>query len=260
MEKIRIKIIKHGVKGVLNIIVVCLLGFSTHMVYSDSLQSEFIRAYDASDYANAVSFMKQMVAQAPNATNYYNLANAYYRNQQLGHAVASYLKARQLAPLDKDIKANLDFIKSRLVDSLETEYVSTLDMFLFWNFFINKKTSLLVLGVLVAISELFLFLFLIGRRKRWVKVGIWVSIVLTALMLTSTIAKFNQPTWSALIEDTASVYSSPNESSTVLFELHLGAPVMIEDGVYDSNWYKIKLSDEKEGFIQAQKLLVYSSK
>ena len=41
------------------------------------------------------------------ATLYYNLANAYYRNEDAGRAVVNYLRARRIAPFDEDIAANL---------------------------------------------------------------------------------------------------------------------------------------------------------
>jgi hypothetical protein len=52
---------------------------------------------------------------------YYNLGNAWFRQNKLGPAILNYARARQLAPRDPDILANLKFAQLRLgVDDVNT--------------------------------------------------------------------------------------------------------------------------------------------
>ena len=238
---------------------IILVGDSSRVFAQTSLQKEFEKSYDSSDYKNAIIFMQQKLAQKKNSTNYYNLGNAYYKNHELGKAFASYLKAQELAPLDSDIKANINFIKESLVDSLETEYVSSLDMFFFWNFFINKKTSVLIMFLLIAVFELCLFLYFVvsSFKKRMFKILSLVMFCLALLWSGSTAVKLKKLSFTAVISETALVRSTPNQDDSVLFSLHEGAPLMIKDDSYEGNWYKIKLSDGKEGWIQKDEVLVY---
>ena len=48
------------------------------------------------------------------ATLYYNLANAYYRNEDMGGAMVNYLRARRIAPFDEDIAANLALTREKV--------------------------------------------------------------------------------------------------------------------------------------------------
>lgn len=48
------------------------------------------------------------------ATLYYNLANAYYRNEDTGRAMVNYLRARRIAPFDEDIAANLALTREKV--------------------------------------------------------------------------------------------------------------------------------------------------
>ena len=48
------------------------------------------------------------------ATLYYNLANAYYRNEDTGRAMVNYLRARRIAPFDDDIAANLALTREKV--------------------------------------------------------------------------------------------------------------------------------------------------
>ncbi len=231
---------------------------SSGLVFSqESLQKEFEKSYDSSDYKNAIIFMEQKIQNEKNGTNYYNLGNAYYKNHELGKAFASYLKARELAPLDSSIKANINFIKDRLVDSLETEYVTTTDMFFFWNFFINKKTSWFILTILLACFFISILVLVLKQQKRTPRIITTVLFILNVIWSISFVVKYNQMSWTAVIGETVEVKSSPNSESSSLFSLHEGAPVMIQDKLYEGNWYKIKLSDGKEGWIQKDELWVY---
>ena len=68
------------------------------------------RLYEKGDYAGAATAYDQITrsGQASPAL-YFNLGNSYFKNNQLGRAIAAYSQAEALAPRDPDIRANLKF-------------------------------------------------------------------------------------------------------------------------------------------------------
>ena len=65
--------------------------------------------YDGGEYEEAaLSYERLIGLGADDPTLYYNLANAYYKTDDLGRAILNYARARRLAPFDADIAANLD--------------------------------------------------------------------------------------------------------------------------------------------------------
>jgi len=68
--------------------------------------------YDAGKYADAAAAFAHITPKT--AAVFYNLGNAQFRLEQLGRAVLAFERARQLAPTDPDILANLRFAEERL--------------------------------------------------------------------------------------------------------------------------------------------------
>ena len=65
--------------------------------------------YDGGEYEEAaLSYERLIGLGADDPTLYYNLANAYYKTDDLGRAILNYARARRLAPFDADIAANLE--------------------------------------------------------------------------------------------------------------------------------------------------------
>jgi uncharacterized protein YgiM (DUF1202 family) len=68
------------------------------------------RLYEKADYAGAATAYEQIVhAGEASPALYFNLGNAYFKNNQTGRAIAAYAHAEALAPRDPDIRANLKF-------------------------------------------------------------------------------------------------------------------------------------------------------
>jgi hypothetical protein len=68
--------------------------------------------YDAGKFVEAVAAFEKIEPKTANV--HFNLGNAWYRQEKLGRAVLEYERARQLAPRDPDVLANLRFAQQRL--------------------------------------------------------------------------------------------------------------------------------------------------
>ena len=116
-------------------------------------------AYRASDYAKAASIYESLISRGKNAgVIYYNLGNAYFKQGQIGQAILQYERAKKMAPRDRDIAANLNFLRSLLeyrVEDKRNWYLRALDRAL--SFFTEKEIGIagLALGLLFWISWAF---------------------------------------------------------------------------------------------------------
>ena len=95
--------------------VVCLSPFP---VFADDFKAANA-LYDAGKFAEAAAAYEKI--EPKTAHVFYNLGNALFREDKLGSAILNYERARQLAPRDPDILANLKFAEQRLgVDDVNT--------------------------------------------------------------------------------------------------------------------------------------------
>ena len=77
------------------------------------------RFYDAGKFAEAATAYEAITPKTAHV--YFNLGNACFRQDKIGHAILNYERARRLAPRDPDILANLKFAQQRLlVDEVNT--------------------------------------------------------------------------------------------------------------------------------------------
>jgi len=69
--------------------------------------------YEAGDLVSARAGFEALISMGVrSAAVYYNLGNCYYKQGEVGHAVANYRRALMLAPRDEDTRFNLDLLRS----------------------------------------------------------------------------------------------------------------------------------------------------
>ncbi|MBI4335554.1 MAG: tetratricopeptide repeat protein, partial [Candidatus Omnitrophica bacterium] len=101
-----------------------LLLSSCSCAFADSAQEVYQRGnelYRNGKYEEAIEeYSKVAVIHGiRNSAIYYNLGNAYFKVKKLGRAIASYERAYALNPRDEDIRANLDYANTFLVDTFD---------------------------------------------------------------------------------------------------------------------------------------------
>lgn len=220
------------------------------------------QAYRDQDYKKSIMLYEEIVVQGMAENNvsaqlYYNLGNAYFRDNQLGKAILCYERALLLDPADGDIRHNLRFAQNRTVDRIDTAG----DLFLTnWfkgvrNMFSSNQwaTIGIVLFILfLACVGIYLFVRLLWARKS----AFYAGIVLFLLMITANIFGFSQKKErirrdSAIVmAGAATVNASPDSNSNQLFELHEGTKVKIRNS--DGNWFEIQIANGSVGWIHKQ--------
>ncbi len=227
---------------------------------ADSLVEAGNRHYMAKDYEKAIECYTGVINMGFSAPSlYFNLGNAFYKQNNFPKAILYYEKARLLDPADEDILQNLAMANSRIVDKIN----SMPDFFLkrWINGLAVQLTpdqwaliSLLVFAF--SLSAFYLFMFSNGYTIK--KVGFTTGVILIALSLTGIFFMHKRKQLirhsqgAIVIAPVVNVKSSPDEQGTSVFVLHEGTRVVLLDSVLQ--WKEVKIPDGNKGWIQDRDL------
>src|SRR5690554_4764230 len=164
----------------------------------EELSEKASEAYRRQDYRESTALYEALVAKGIakdriSAQLYYNLGNAYFRDNQLGKAILNYERALLLDPGDSDIRHNLRFANNRKVDRI----IPAGDIFLS-NWFkavrnlysSNTWAALAIISFIIFLISLSVYLFV---RLLWArKTAFYSAIVLFILVIIFNIFSFSQ--------------------------------------------------------------------
>ena len=227
--------------------------------YEKTLQ-QANQTYNEGMYDSAIILYNHIVSAKMESPNlYYNLGNAYFKNNDLPNAILYFEKAKKLAPYDEEITYNLNIANSMIVDKIERVPV----MFYknWWNYFYNMFNADSWTIISLSIWTVFVVLlgfFILSKSRRSKKLSfffaslfLFVSIV--SFGLASQKYYYTKENKEAIIfTPTITVKSSPTSNSVDLFVIHEGTKVMIIDKV--DSWNKIKILDGSVGWIPVTSL------
>ncbi len=112
MERVRVR------ASVITILLLFLLSGTFRAFAANDLEASFDAAnklYAQNKFAEAATAYEQIIAGGSvSPALYFNLGNAHFKAGQIGHAIAAYRDAQELAPRDPDIRANLQFARNRV--------------------------------------------------------------------------------------------------------------------------------------------------
>lgn len=87
------------------------------MATASPLTEKADSAYTTDRFQEATAlYNKAIDTEGTSAAIYYNLGNSYYRQGKLGNAILCYERALRLDPTNQRVKANLEFVNSKLID------------------------------------------------------------------------------------------------------------------------------------------------
>ncbi len=185
---------------------------------------------------------------------YYNLGNAYYKQHKIGLAVLNYNRALRLAPLDEDIRHNLALVNLHVVDRIpaipELFYVRYFREF--QNLFGMNTWVVLTLIFYILFILALIFTFLIRRAgwRRFFRKAAWafgIVFLVTALTLGTKAWSRTHNVEGVVLVPKVDVRSAPAQSGTIIFSLHEGVKVKVEQK--NNGWLEIRLADGKEGWL-----------
>lgn len=235
-------------------------GAATDIARADS-------AYNGDNFQLAVELYSNAIAeQGPSADLYYNLGNSYYRLKQPGKAVLCYERALRLDPTDSDLRANLEFVNSKLTDrpgergtflGNALDSAASLATSNAW-----ARAALILFALTLGEIALYIFTSGVGLRKLGF-FGAIVTILLTlvALFLSFRGASIEKADDKAVITVPSTILSTsprtPLNSSEEAMLLHEGTVVTILDSVTTSadsirsTWYNVEIDNAHRAWINS---------
>ena len=219
-------------------------------------------AYINNNYEVAEQTYRAILAEGlVSAKLYYNLANACFKQNELGEAILNYHRALRLAPGDEDMRYNLSVAEARTKDTIEELPVFFLSA---WMQQVRQLMSaqawtIWSLGALVVLFAMLLF-YLLARRLVLRKAGFFgmVAALLLFVLFTAFAAGQRREAVgeerAVVMASSAAVKSSPDRAATDLFVLHEGTTVKVLNRLGD--WCEISIADGKKGWTEWRKIEV----
>jgi len=242
------------VKQGLTIIFVSIL-FSG-LLWASTLEYNFEQGnqlYIDGNYSGAVEeYEKILQAGYESPQLYYNLGNAYFRDGQLGLAIANYTRARRLSPRDDDIRANLEFAHQFAIDKIEvSEEAILLDYInnFFDSFSINEITVVTV--ILYILTVIVILARYIYRRLYIYSPVILALIILLSISLLFAGVKLDRDVITrtgVVLGQQVEVKNGPGDDFSEQFVAHAGLTFNIERE--ESGYYLVNFENRLKGWIE----------
>ncbi len=224
------------------------------------------QAYEKGDFLQSVEdYLKAIDSGANNAHTYYNLANAYFRLGQIGHAIVNYRRSLLQSPRDPDLRVNLELARRKVQDRFETVDSPT-SVMTATLLFLNRSLSaheMFLTGL--AVYLLFWVLFILDGLfpRTLTRLGLVASgVVLLFLVCISYFSGYDrlgEPKLAVSADERAKrggvisvseakVRSGNSDTFQVIALLHDGAEV--EVGEIRDEWIQIFLPEGRAGWVK----------
>jgi tetratricopeptide (TPR) repeat protein len=216
--------------------------------------------YAQNNYKAAIEqYRKLLESRVVSDVVFYNLANAHFKNNQLGSAILFYEKAQRLAPHDREITENLNFARTRIADKVERPpegfLVSLAKRITNW-LPLDTETALAV-GFFFASNAAFA-LFWLDAIPGLSRLALYASIAFLVLFLILGTSNLLRIYWQETVQEgvvlveKVDVLSGPASDSPILFSVHEGLKVRIENDLPD--WVQISLENGWNGWVKKEAL------
>ncbi len=218
-----------------------------------------IHAYETKHYSAAREAFEKIVAGGVhNGKLYYDLGNACLKSKRLGEAILWYERARKRIPDDPDLRFNLTYARSLVVDKAPDNGTSLSRIVFFWRYHLSPRTvQWMALGLNFVFWTLLALRIFFKRRIPRPAVG---AVLALALIFAGT-ALFNayetayRP-MGIILPQAAPVRSGVTAADTELFVLHAGTRVRIEKTI--PGFVRIRFSSDKIGWLPRTQVGVIS--
>lgn len=226
---------------------------------SDSISLRVKQAnklYSNGQYSDAVKLYEQILhEEGVSAELYYNLANSYYKIDEIGLSILNYERALRFNPGFRDAAYNLEIAENKIVDNVNTSASFFVKRWI--NGLLNKLSSnqwafVSLIFFVLAIITFFFFLFSNQRDRK--KFSFYTSIILALLFMTAFVfsgvrkEQFVKHNSAIVLTGQVAVKSAPDASGTDLFQLHEGTKVHIKSTL--GSWTEITLENSAVGWVE----------
>ena len=237
--------------------VLLALAATTARAEGQTLAQAAQEAYAKADYQQALLLYDSLATSYSSASLYFNIGNCWSKLGDVPHAVLYYERALRLAPGAEDIQANLDLVRSKVVDRVNE--LPSFSLGSLWDRiqggkdvdeWARRSIWACLFTALVAAMALFI-------RQRSVKrvliiVGS-VSAISTVMMIGLAGQRVQQAesrSGAIVMAPKVDILGEPRTGSTTLFILHEGTKLDVLQE--QAGWFEIKLASGAVGWVEAR--------
>jgi tetratricopeptide (TPR) repeat protein len=148
------------------------------------LYNQANQAYEKEDYAKSIELYEQAASNTKNGLLYYNLGNAYFKSGQIGKALVNYNRARFLAPRDRDINANIQFLRNYRIDKnliIESPIIKIISSFFH---FVSWQEAMFLSATIFFLTIVLIALAIILYQRIFGYIAIGAGVVFLYLFIT----------------------------------------------------------------------------
>lgn len=227
---------------------------------AEELWSSANEAYNKAEYATALERYNAILDRGlHSAALYFNLANTYFKTEQLGKAILYYNRALRLAPADEDIRHNLEYAEQMTKDSIEEipEFILTTWVRAVRGALSSTAWSVISLILLAAALAMALF-YLLAQRLALRKMGFYTMVIAALLFILTSLFAWSEREMivnskeAIIMSSAVSIKSSPDRAATELFVLHEGTKVSIGHEI--AGWAEVRISDGRKGWVEQSRI------
>lgn len=212
--------------------------------------------YKAGKYEQAINAYGSVLKSNQHSSElYFNLGNCYYKLNKVAPAIYSYEKALVLSPNDREVINNLKFAQKRTIDEVKVVPKVGFAKLLrdFTGIYHYNTWAWIAIGLSISFLLAFLVYYfsettLAKRISFFVMFALIVFIVIAAAAAFFEKSHYDNEKPAIVFAEIAEVRSEPQSGSSVVFVLHEGTKVFVEEEV--DNWKKVQLTDGTEGWIE----------
>ena len=232
--------------------------FSLQGQPQDQDQGLFAQAtqnYKSEQYNKAIEQWNTILDNGQHsAAVYYNIANAYYKLNQIGPSIYYYEKALALAPNDTQIKTNLTFAQNAKIDAivpLPKTFFSRWYSLLVGQFtFDGWAVFSVVCGCLFSLLFLGYYFAGVEQKKRlFFSTAILCACfcILTFTMASVSYKEVQNNVFAIVFSQATDVKTAPKNNSDTVFVIHQGTKVQLLET--DGLWSRIGIVNGVEGWM-----------
>jgi len=239
------------------ILILTIILFANN-VFAQSVDSMYVQAnalYNSGKYEEAVNIYEDILTKKDTESSdlYYNLGNAYFKQNILGAAILNYERAYRLNPSDEDINHNLAVAQTQLLDKFDEvpEFVLITIFGKIKSLFAANTWGIMALMSFVVVLILVL-LFLFARSLFIRRLSFWIACFVLLFSISCKLIEGNLRKYDNAIVfvPVLTAKTSPDDSGKDVFLLHEGTKVVVRDNFND--WTKIQLPNGEQGWVVSE--------
>ncbi len=206
-------------------------------------------AYRQGDYLKAINAYENVLkSNYANGALYFNLANSYFKADNLGKAILNYERALSYIPRDSDLKANYRYALNQARFTRQSNK-NIFDYIVdrYRGYFTKNELdaiSLVLFCIAILIFTLHLYFY---RRNRGFNFGILLVIILFVFNFYAQKTKIANMQSNVIMLKSVEANFEPSEKATVHYKLFEGEKAQVIDE--ELAWYKVAREDGKIGWI-----------